>query len=215
MFLIFDTETTGLPLNWNAPLNDFDNWPRLIQLAWQIHDEKGDLVEATSYLVKPDGFIIPRGSEKVHGISTERANKEGQPIEFVITEFIKALEKVQITIGHNLEFDNNIVGSEMLRYGIDNDILLKQKTQIDTKGESTNYCALPGGRGGNYKWPTLEELYLKLFNESFDAAHNASADVQASGRCFFELVRIGIIQSNKLKISPELVDDFIRNNPGV
>ena len=215
MFLIFDTETTGLPLNWNAPLNDFDNWPRLIQLAWQIHDEKGDLVEATSYLVKPDGFIIPRGSEKVHGISTERANKEGQPIEFVLKEFIKALEKVQITIGHNLEFDNNIVGSEMLRYGIDNDILLKQKTQIDTKGESTNYCALPGGRGGNYKWPTLEELYLKLFNESFDAAHNASADVQATARCFFELVRISIIQSNKLKISPELVDDFIRNNPEV
>ena len=215
MFLIFDTETTGLPLNWNAPLNDFDNWPRLIQLAWQIHDEKGDLVEATSYLVKPDGFIIPRGSEKVHGISTERANKEGQPIEFVLKEFIKALEKVQITIGHNLEFDNNIVGSEMLRYGIDNDILLKQKTQIDTKGESTNYCALPGGRGGNYKWPTLEELYLKLFNESFDAAHNASADVQATARCFFELVRISIIQSNKLKISPELVDNFIRNNPEV
>ena len=215
MFLIFDTETTGLPLNWNAPLNDFDNWPRLIQLAWQIHDEKGDLVEATSYLVKLDGFIIPRGSEKVHGISTERANKEGQPIEFVLKEFIKALEKVQITIGHNLEFDNNIVGSEMLRYGIDNDILLKQKTQIDTKGESTNYCALPGGRGGNYKWPTLEELYLKLFNESFDAAHNASADVQATARCFFELVRISIIQSNKLKISPELVDDFIRNNPEV
>jgi len=215
MFLIFDTETTGLPLNWNAPLNDFDNWPRLIQLAWQIHDEKGDLVEATSYLVKPDGFIIPRGSEKVHGISTERANKEGQPIEFVLKEFIKALEKVQITIGHNLEFDNNIVGSEMLRYGIDNDILLKQKTQIDTKGESTNYCALPGGRGGNYKWPTLEELYLKLFNESFDAAHNASADVQATARCFFELVRISIIQSNKLKISPELVDDFIRNNPEI
>jgi len=215
MFLIFDTETTGLPTNWDAPLDDFDNWPRLIQLAWQIHDEKGELVEVTSFLVKPDGFIIPRGSEKIHGISTERATKEGHPIKFVLDEFNKALEKAQITIGHNLEFDNNIVGSEMLRIGFDNNILLKQKTQIDTKGESTNYCALPGGKGGNYKWPTLEELYLKLFNESFDAAHNASADVQATARCFFELVRIGIIQSNKLKIAPELVDDFIRNNPDI
>jgi len=30
MFLIFDTETTGLPRNFKAPLTDFDNWPRLV-----------------------------------------------------------------------------------------------------------------------------------------------------------------------------------------
>ena len=45
MYLIFDTETTGLPLNWKAPLTDFNNWPRMVQLAWQIHDKTGDLVE--------------------------------------------------------------------------------------------------------------------------------------------------------------------------
>ena len=39
MFLIFDTETTGLPRNWNAPLSDAENWPRCIQIAWQLHDE--------------------------------------------------------------------------------------------------------------------------------------------------------------------------------
>ena len=27
MFLVFDTETTGLPKIENAPLTDFDNWP--------------------------------------------------------------------------------------------------------------------------------------------------------------------------------------------
>ncbi|PJB57251.1 MAG: 3'-5' exonuclease, partial [Bacteroidetes bacterium CG_4_9_14_3_um_filter_41_19] len=36
MFLIFDTETTGLPQRYDAPLTDFDNWPRMIQLAWQL-----------------------------------------------------------------------------------------------------------------------------------------------------------------------------------
>jgi DNA polymerase-3 subunit alpha len=40
MFLIYDTETTGLPKNYNAPLTDSDNWPRLVQLAWQLHDAK-------------------------------------------------------------------------------------------------------------------------------------------------------------------------------
>jgi len=38
MFLIFDTETTGLPKNFNAPITDVDNWPRCVQIAWQLHD---------------------------------------------------------------------------------------------------------------------------------------------------------------------------------
>ena len=44
MFLIFDTETTGLPKKWNAPLSDSENWPRCIQLAWQLHDSEGKLI---------------------------------------------------------------------------------------------------------------------------------------------------------------------------
>jgi len=211
MFLIFDTETTGLPLNWNAPLDDFDNWPRLIQLAWQTHNEKGELIDIVSYLVKPDGFIIPRGSEKIHGISTERATKEGHPIEYVLNEFNKALENADIIAGHNIEFDNSIVGSEMLRAKIISG--LDDKKSVDTKTLSTNYCALPGGRGGNYKWPTLEELYIKLFNEKFDAAHNAIADVQATARCFFELIRIGVIDAAALNVNNDLVEEFKENNP--
>ena len=208
MFLIFDTETTGLPHRWDAPLNDFDNWPRLIQLAWQIHDDKGQLVEVKSYLVKPDGFTIPRGSEKVHGISTERATKEGHPIELVLNEFNKTLEQADTIAGHNIEFDNSIVGSEMLRYKIITSLF--DKNTIDTKIVSTNYCGLPGGRSGNYKWPTLEELYQKLFKESFVAAHNALADVQATSRCFFELIRLGLIDAKMLKISSSELNEFIK-----
>ncbi len=214
MYLIFDTETTGLPKNWNAPLDDFENWPRLIQLAWQIHDKLGVLVETKNYLVKPEGFVIPRGSEKVHGISTERALKEGYTIDFVLTEFMDSLTKVESIIGHNIEFDNSIVGSELLRLGTSTDILFT-KNAIDTKVLSTNYCALPGGKGGNYKWPTLEELYLKLFNENFEAAHNAMADVQATARCFLELIRLGVIQAKDLKVRPEVIAEFMASNPDI
>ncbi len=213
MFLIFDTETTGLPQRWDAPLDDFENWPRLIQLAWQTHDRHGELLEAKSYLVIPDGFIIPRGSEKIHGISTERASKEGHPIEFILSEFKKAINDVHIIVGHNIEFDNSIVGSELLRLGETN--ILPDKKSIDTKIVSTNYCALPGGRGGNYKWPTLEELYHKLFNETFNAAHNASADVQATARCFFELIRLNLIDAVQLSIDKEIVTEFIKNNTDI
>ena len=206
MFLIYDTETTGLPKNYNAPLNDFDNWPRLVQLAWQIHNEKGELLEIKNFIVKPEGFEIPYGSEKIHGISTQRATLEGHPLDFVLEEFNKALSKVKTVSGHNIEFDNSIMGSELLRRETETELF--NKNIIDTKGVSTNYCALPGGRGGKFKWPTLSELHNKLFNVGFDEAHNASADVQATARCFLELIRIGVIGSGDLKLDASIVDKF-------
>ena len=206
MFLIFDTETTGLPRDYNAPLTDFDNWPRVIQLAWQVHNHKGELVDVQNHIIKPEGFEIPRGAEKVHGISTERALAEGKPLEEVLNIFNRALSGVQTVAGHNIEFDINVTGSEFLRKGISTK--LHSLNVVDTKDLSTDYCALPGGRGGKYKWPTLGELHKKLFNEDFDAAHNASADVQATARCFLELIRLGIIGAQHLKVDPSVVEEF-------
>ncbi len=48
MFLVFDTETTGLPRDWNAPKSDFSNWPRVVQLAWQLYDEQGRLLDTAT-----------------------------------------------------------------------------------------------------------------------------------------------------------------------
>ena len=211
MYLIFDTETTGLPKSYDAPLSDFDNWPRLVQLAWQIHDMNGELVDVKNFIIKPEDFIIPRGAEKIHGISTERANKEGQPLKIALEQFNKALQKVTTVAGHNLEFDNKVIGSEFLRKGIDTPLF--ELNMVDTIPVSTEYCKLPGGKGGNYKWPTLEELHEKLFNESFHAAHNASADVQATARCFLELIRIGLISADELKVDEESINDFIAKHP--
>ena len=89
MFLIFDTETTGLPKNFNAPISDFGNWPRCVQIAWQLHSYDGSLIEHNNFIVKPDQFDIPYQSEKIHGISTALANKEGKSIEFVLKSFIE------------------------------------------------------------------------------------------------------------------------------
>ena len=119
MFLIFDTETTGLPQNYNAPVSDSENWPRMVQLAWEIHDKTGTLIEAKSHIVRPEGFTIPFSAEKVHGISTERALNEGIELRDVLNEFVTSLESCTIVIGHNIEFDLKIVGAEFYRTGID------------------------------------------------------------------------------------------------
>src|SRR5690625_6827498 len=93
--------------------------------------------------------------------------------------FGRDVEKSTFVIGHNLDFDLNIMGAEYYRLGRENP--LDQKTPIDTKDESTEYCAIPGGRG-RYKWPTLAELHDKLFQVGFEEAHNAAADVEATAR---------------------------------
>tara|TARA_B100000927_G_scaffold282885_1_gene270031 strand:- start:2057 stop:6364 length:4308 start_codon:yes stop_codon:yes gene_type:complete len=211
MYLIFDTETTGLPLNWKAPLTDFDNWPRCVQLAWQIHDIEGKLVDVKNYIIQPDGYEIPYNASKIHGISTDLANEKGIQLLEVLKYFIEDVQKSKLVIGHNILFDNNIIGSELLRMKMTN--ILSDFPCIDTKDLSTNYCAIPGGKGGKYKWPTLSELHIKLFGEDFLQAHNASADVQATARCFLELIRLEIIPFEKVMLNKTQFMNFkLRNN---
>ena len=99
MFLIFDTETTGLPRNWNAPLTDFENWPRCIQIAWQLHDKNGACISHEDYIVKPDGYTIPYDSEKIHGISTALAEHDGFTLDKVLEKFHLALKGVNLWEG--------------------------------------------------------------------------------------------------------------------
>jgi DNA polymerase-3 subunit alpha len=77
MYLVFDTETTGLIGNKSAPYTDEAAWPRVVQLAWQLHDLQGVLVEQADFLIRPDGFNIPFKAESIHGISTALAQAEG------------------------------------------------------------------------------------------------------------------------------------------
>ena len=95
MYLIFDTETTGLPKSWNAPITDTDNWPRCIQIAWQLHDEMGKLIEHDDFLIQPEDFNIPYDAERIHGISTDLALEQGIQLEEGLNIFNKALGKTK------------------------------------------------------------------------------------------------------------------------
>ncbi len=195
MYLIFDTETTGLPHNYTAPITDLDNWPRLVQIAWQLHDGKGKLLSHHNYIVKPEGFTIPYNSEKVHGISTKRALEEGHDLKEVLATFSHDLSNARVVVGHNIDFDNRIVGAEFVRIseeGRGNDLQTFEK--IDTAEVSTEYCQLEGGIGGKLKAPKLIELHEKLFGVPFNDAHDAAYDVDATTKCFFGLIREKVVK---------------------
>ena len=181
--LFFDTETTGIPLNYKAPSSDTNNWPRLVQLAWILTDEDGNRIHTGNLIIKPNGFAIPADATKVHGITTQRAKEEGVPLAEAIEQFKANLDVVTYIVGHNIEFDKKIVGAEMIRLGMKDE--LEKKKSYCTMQSSIDFCKIPGKYG--YKYPKLQELYRKLFGEDFEDAHNAMCDIEATEKCFWEL----------------------------
>ena len=214
MFLIFDTETTGLPLLYNAPLTNFDNWPRMVQIAWQLHDELGNFVEAQNHIVRPEGFEIPINAKMVHGISTEYALEHGEPLGEVLDMFLEVAKKAKYLVGHNINFDLSIVGCEFLRNRGENP--LPEWKIVDTCTEKTaEYCQFPGGKGGKFKLPKLIDFHKLLFGEDFSSAHNACADVEATARVFLECVRRGVLDNTDIPEGEEFFEKFREANPDV
>ena len=212
MYLIFDTETTGLPKSWNAPITDTDNWPRCIQIAWQLHDEMGNVIEHNDFLIKPDNFNIPYDAERIHGISTELAEEQGISLNECLLLFNEVLDKTKFIVGQNLNFDLNIMGCEFHRLGLETK--MNSLPVLDTCTEKTALmCQIPGGRGGKFKLPTLTELHHHLFGIGFGDAHNATADVEATTRCFLELIRLREFTKEQLDVTADYFKRFSEKNP--
>ena len=189
MYVFFDTETTGLPRSWKAPVTDIDNWPRLVQIAWLVYDNDGNKITEYDFIIKPEGFTIPSDSARIHGISTERALSEGTSIVQVLERFMGDLASADFVVAHNMNFDEKIVGAEFLRMNMQN--ILETKGKICTMESTKNFCAIDGQYG--YKWPKLSELHYELFGTDFTEAHNAKNDIAATARCFWELKKLGVL----------------------
>ena len=104
MYLFFDTETTGFPKNWNAPVTDLDNWPRMVQIAWILGDKQGNRIEQQDHIIKPEGFKIPKDASKVHGITTKKAIRQGVALETVLREFNALVQKNRFSGGSQYQF---------------------------------------------------------------------------------------------------------------
>lgn len=213
--IFFDVETTGLPLNWSESFTNIKNWPYIVQLAWiQSKAVRSEILEEKDIILKPNNFIIPIESEKIHGISNETAISQGWDRKMVLETFAKAISDSEYVVAHNANFDINVLRCELLR----NNILdpFNNKVIICTMESSTNFCKIPSS-SGKFKWPSLAELYFKLFNKGFEDAHNAKNDIRATYECFWELINRGIITINlKSLLTMEdkmLVKEIFQRNP--
>ena len=76
------------------------------------------------------------------------------------------------------------MASELHKIG--NKRRLSPKPKLCTMKSTIKFVAAPASWGG-FKFPKLEELHMKLFNENFEGAHDAFNDLNATARCLFEL----------------------------
>lgn len=127
--------------------------------------------------IQPVGFTIPADASNLHGITTSKALSEGKDLRTVVGQFIGELANVSYVVGHNVEFDTNIVGSELCRLGVSGSELL-YKQSICTMKSTIDYCQLPPSRCGSYKFPKLQELHKKLFVLTWVACWSCSGVVR-------------------------------------
>jgi len=189
MYLFINTETSGLPRNWKAPMHELSAWPRLVQIAWQYYDENGEQLDSKNYLIKPDRFTIPRGISRMHGITTEMAQENGVDLPDVLQELNDVVEKTYYVVAFNMTLVDNVVGAEFIRKKIHNKILSREKIYLMEK--TIKFCEIIGPYG--YRRPKLYELYYKVFDNKLSEIHNIDTDLDATVQCFFELKKQSII----------------------
>ena len=192
--LFFDTETNGLPANYKLGVTATDNWPRLIQLGWIITDESGNILKRKSQLSYPQSFTIDADVTRLTGITTADAQRNGIALSDVLSEFMADVKSASLLVGHNVDFDMHIMGCELYRMGMNYRVLI-DKPSVCTMVRSTDFCAIPSTSRyySGYKFPSLTELYTKLFGHAFSGAHDALSDITATKDCYFELLRRGIV----------------------
>ena len=190
--LVFDTETTGLPLGGkNIPVYKTDFFPYIVQFSWATYDTCSTKLNINDYIIQiPEDEDIPEDSIKVHGITNEIMRSQGLPIKPILRKFTRDLFDCDIIVAHNLPFDKKIVSAELIRNGQIDWLSRHRKKEYCTLRNSIDLCCIKvKGKNGNYynKWPKLMELHKHLFRSVPNNLHNSLVDIFVCLRCFHKL----------------------------
>jgi len=191
-YLILDVETIGLPNNWDAPVQDTENWPQILEIGWALYENsQSNFITEESFLIKQTREI-PKDVRNLTGISTEETKKNGTDINYALTRLVDLLQKFKpILVGHNIEFDTKIIQASLIRNEKNFELIIYDR--VCTMKTSKEYCDLPG-----LKYPKLDELYLKIYGKGRENVHRVQSDVEDTSKVFFKLLDMGIIKISEL-----------------
>ena len=211
-----DTETTDIPKDIRAEYNDVNlqdgTWPWITEISWQVLQFSEDLHEClqdsaqlssvADYLLKPtfSPEMYSKEAQEVTGISYESLADSCWNIEYVLRDFINALKSVDFVVSHNATFDMKVVKAEMLRNNIDQH--LRIVPWVDTMWISQKFVNVRTSKN-RLKYPTLTELYRKIYDSVPLKKHTADSDVDTLIKCFNGLVKNEIITPERIKLRIE------------
>lgn len=116
MYVVFDTETTGLPqLNWT-------DWSEchMIQIGWLVVDEHFQVISSKSRLIRNGGlYNSTPDALAIHHITDEFREENGAPFAAVMNEFLNDCKECKRIVCHGATFDVELLIHECRIYDID------------------------------------------------------------------------------------------------
>ena len=204
-FLLFDTETTGLPQTKTMLPETMSMWPHIVQFSYLVYDtDIHKIIHLVDDVIRlPSHIPISEESIALHGITPAISQEKGVDIQEVLRRFFQSLASVDLLVGHNVAFDINMLRIELLRiiqyphqvgyleeFSNYQTTLITYKNIYCTMQESIDFCNIiaTNSRGTYVKYPKLIELYVKLFKAPpTGSLHNSLHDILATLRCFLKM----------------------------
>lgn len=175
-YLVFDTETTGLP-DWRQPAHA-PGQPRLASWCMLAVDDDLEIERRWHGLVKPNGWVMPPEAAAINGLTNERLENEGVPVDVPLGIVVEAIAEGRVLVAHNLQFDTKIMRGELRRRDLP-DIGMQASAGICTMRGLTDACGIPHPSRSGFKFPRLHEAGRILLGREFQHAHDAVADAKA------------------------------------
>lgn len=178
--VVFDTETTGLDLSRDE----------VIQIAAVRFDCSGNAVDSFEEIVIPS-VEISQGARDIIPFDVDKEIRErGIPAGEAFARFSDFV-RGSVLVGHNSsEYDSPLVRRQLRELDLPP---LDTAAEYDTLVLAKQFYT----KAKNYKLATLCEDF-QLVNED---AHNAIADVKATGRLLFHMLNERIIPSREERVS--------------
>tara|TARA_B100000035_G_C20956954_1_gene534646 strand:+ start:473 stop:1081 length:609 start_codon:yes stop_codon:yes gene_type:complete len=196
MKLFFDLETTGLPQqisydNWYPP-EDIDKYEssRIIEIGIILVD-KGEIIETYNAIIKPDTFIkLDPNITKLTGITDDKINEEGKNIKDVLKEIKPLFKKTDCINAYNMNFDKNVLLSELYRIHDREFIKIINNLQSECTFKLSKQILYMG----SYK---MEHVYKELFKVDPKQDHRAFNDAILCKDVYYKLKQV--YKENKKK----------------
>lgn len=197
--LIVDVETTGLLSNTTPTY--------VTQLSFAVYDTglKELITTYNAFIKIPSHIVISEKITELTGITREKLDAVGIDMTIALEEFYMAYCRCDAVVAHNFSFDRKMIEIEATRNMdmFENKELAFYIVQMFTTHSklstiqlkctmrmSTQLCNIQkiNTRGNRYnKFPTLSELYEKLFNVKPANLHNSMIDVLVCLRCYLKI----------------------------